>query len=75
MLVLSPNSTSTAGSPGTKLYISIYMDDIVLFGLNCLQAVRLVEQLKTEFEVTDLGIANWLLGLQITYDDNGIHLS
>ena len=59
----------------TKLYISIYVDDIVLFGPRCPQADQLIEQLKTEFDITDLGIASWLLGLQIDYDEKGIHLS
>ena len=68
-------AAGTAGNPDAKLYISVYVDDIVLFGPDCPQADQLVERLKAEFEVTDLGIANWLLGLQITYDDRGIHLS
>ena len=59
----------------TRLYISVYVDDIVLFGPECPQADQLIEQLKKEFEITDLGVASWLLGLQITYDENGIHLS
>ena len=47
----------------TKLYISVYIDDIVLFGPNCSQENELVEQLKKEFEITYLGIASWLFGL------------
>ena len=58
-----------------KMYISVYVDDIVLFGPDCPQANLLIDKLKAEFEITDLGVAGWLLGLQITYDKKGIHLS
>ena len=62
-------------NPGSALYISIYVDDIVMFGPQCRQADELVDVLKKEFEITDLGIASWLLGLQIKHDTHGIHLS
>ena len=52
--------TLDSAADDTKLYISIYIDDIVWFGPECLQADQLIEQLKKEFDITDLGMASWL---------------
>ena len=50
------------------------MDDIVVFGPDCMEVEELINSLKKEFEITDMGRASWLVGLQITYGDEGIHI-
>ena len=73
------NFRRNANGPATggriTLYVSVYVDDIVLFGPQCIEADQLIAALKKEFEITDLGFAGWLLVLQISYSDRGIHLS
>ena len=58
-----------------QIFISVYVDDITIFAAHSSNVESLIDHIKTEFEVTDLGIASWLLGLHITYTDEGISLS
>jgi transposase InsO family protein len=61
-----------------RIYISIYVDDIGLYAAPAPESPivdRIINHLKREFEITDLGIATWLLGLHINYSDEGISLS
>ncbi|KAI1001438.1 Retrovirus-related Pol polyprotein from transposon TNT 1-94 [Podosphaera aphanis] len=58
-----------------KLIIAVYVDDIVLFGEQGSLMDKIVNGLKTEFKVNDLGILHWLLGIQIEYHNASITLS
>src|SRR5437773_1169286 len=58
-----------------QYYISVYIDNIVIFGAKTSFIDNIVHQLNEEFEVTDLGDATWILGLQITYLEQGITIS
>ena len=51
------------------------MDDITLFGATGELKEQPINVLKTEFKVNNMGELNWLLGIQITFTDNGITLS
>jgi hypothetical protein len=60
-----------------RSYISINVDDIRLYAAPAPESPivdRIFNHLKLEFEITDLGIATWLLGLHINYSDKGISL-
>jgi hypothetical protein len=59
----------------TKVILSVYVDDITFFGPDTQAIEHLMDQLKIEFEITDLGLATWILGLQISYTDQGIDIS
>ncbi|KAI0996197.1 Retrovirus-related Pol polyprotein from transposon TNT 1-94 [Podosphaera aphanis] len=66
------------------LIIAVYVDDIILFGEQG-DIILFGEQgdlmentvnlLKPEFQVNDMGLLHWLLGIQIEYDNAGITLS
>jgi hypothetical protein len=59
-----------------QCYISVYVDDIGIFGPSNSSFINsLISQLQKEFDVTDLGEATWLLGLQIKYTEQGISIS
>jgi len=58
-----------------NLFLAIYVDDITLFGATGELKEQTINVLKTEFKVNDMGELNWLLGIQITFTDNGITLS
>jgi len=51
------------------------VDDIALFGATGELKEQTIDVLKTEFKVNDMGEFNWLLGIQITFTDDGITLS
>jgi hypothetical protein len=58
-----------------EMFLSIYVDDLVLFAAPTTNVEAFVEKLSTHFELTELGLAEWILGMQITYSDEGISLS
>jgi len=57
-----------------NLFLAIYVDDITLFGATGELKEQTINVLKTEFKVNDMGELNWLLGIQLTFTDNGISL-
>jgi len=57
------------------IFLAIYVDDITLFGATGELKEQTIDVLKTEFKVNDMGELNWLLGIQITFTDDGITLS
>ena len=56
-------------------FITIYMDNITLFGPpgNLIDSTK--DLLKLEFQVTDMGDLYWLLGMQIEYFQDHITIS
>ena len=58
-----------------KIYISVYVDDIAIYAAPIPAVDHLIKELKAEFDITDLGLATWLLGLHITYTREGINVS
>ena len=57
------------------IFITIYVDDLTLFGPPSKKLEDIITSFKTEFKVTDLGTVNWLLGIQIEFLESGIALS
>jgi len=58
-----------------NLLLAIYVDHIMLFRATGRLKEQTINVLKTEFKVNDMGELNWLLGIQITFTNNGITLS
>src|SRR6202008_998282 len=58
-----------------RLYISVYVDDLAFYGPDQSKIAKIIKQLESEFEVTNLGDATWLLGIHIEYSEQGITLS
>src|SRR5258705_26660 len=58
-----------------RIFISVYIDDIDAYAAPSTHLESLIAEMKHDFEITDQGTANWLLGLHITYTDEGITLS
>ena len=56
-------------------YISLYVDDIAIYSAGTSHLTTLIKDLKTAFEISDLGEASFLLGLHITYTPDGITLT
>ena len=50
------------------LYIVLYVDDLLLIGSSLAEVKQLKTDLSARFEMTDLGEAEYVLGLQITRD-------
>jgi hypothetical protein len=57
-----------------QIIIAIYVDDISIFGADPGRN-ELKEALKKEFNLSELGPLNWLLGIQIEWHQNSVTLS
>jgi len=58
-----------------ECYISLDVDDIAIYSADTPILTTLIKDLKTAFEISDLGEASFLLGLHITYTSDGIALT
>ena len=60
---------------GACLILCLYVDDILIFGINLIIINDTKNFLSTNFDVKDLGPANVILGIKIIKSDKGIVLS
>ena len=57
------------------LIVVLYVDDIILTGIQLALIHELKNNLNHQFEMTDLGLLHYFLGLQILHMVDGIFLS
>ena len=55
-----------------QVYIVVYVDDLIITGINLININWLKEQLIKIYKVRDLGKAHWVLGIKLDYCENGI---
>lgn len=58
-----------------KLYLLLYVDDIIIAGNNKREILELRDALKQEFPITDLEKPRNFLGIKIEMQQDGIFLS
>ncbi|RVW62129.1 Retrovirus-related Pol polyprotein from transposon RE2 [Vitis vinifera] len=56
------------------LFILIYVDDILVTGIDPSLIQSLIQKLQTEFKMKDLGPLGYFLGIQANRDSSGLHL-
>jgi hypothetical protein len=61
-------------SGNVKLYMLIYVDDIILTGTHASVISSLITRMQQEFPLKDLGPLNFFLGIQVTRTHSGLHL-
>lgn len=57
------------------IFLLLYVDNIIITGNDNSQISNLVYTLKVTFELKDLGILNYFLGIQITWTKYGLTLT
>lgn len=62
-----------AQEPDT-LMISLYVDDLIVIGNNSKLISTFKEDMKKEFEMIDLGLMNYFLGMEISQSNEGIFI-
>lgn len=60
---------------GNILVVCIYVDDLIVTGDNEEMVEEFKTTMKSEFEMSDLGLLNYFLGMEIVQSDQGIFLS
>ena len=56
---------------GKRIYIALYVDDLIIAGDNDEDIVTIKQRLSERFEMKDLGIARKFLGMEIEYGSDG----
>jgi histone deacetylase 1/2 len=49
--------------PGITVYLLIYVDDIIVLSSTAVAIPKLINQLRSEFSVKDLGVLHYFLGI------------
>ena len=57
------------------IIILIYVDDIIVSGLNTVLVHQMVSSLHFQFALKDLGILNYFLGVEVCCQGSSLHLS
>lgn len=57
------------------LLVCLYVDDIIYMGTSSRLVENFKKQMMNRFEMTDLGLLHYFLGLEITQSTRGITLS
>jgi Reverse transcriptase (RNA-dependent DNA polymerase) len=57
------------------LVVAIYVDDLIFMGDNLGMVEKFKEEMKREFELIDLGLMNYFLGLEVRQGLSGIFVS
>jgi Reverse transcriptase (RNA-dependent DNA polymerase) len=60
---------------GHTLILLVYVDDIIITGSDPVQIDQCIQQLNTRFAIRDLGTLHYFLGLEASYNSNGICLT
>jgi Reverse transcriptase (RNA-dependent DNA polymerase) len=60
---------------GDMLIVSLYVDDLIFMGSSGAMIDEFKRAMKKEFEMTDLGLMSYFLGLEIKQGDEGIFVS
>ncbi|KAI3780212.1 hypothetical protein L2E82_10183 [Cichorium intybus] len=65
------------GDDGSKIYLLLYVDDMLIAAKDMKEIQKLKDQLKADFEMKDLGAAKKILGMEIVRDRKSriLHLS
>eukprot|EP00253_Pinus_taeda_P036573 PITA_36573 len=62
-------------SDGKSLIVVLYVDDLIFTGSDDFVIVDFKEVMKSEFEMTDLGLLRHILGIEVKQTENGIFIS
>jgi hypothetical protein len=62
------------GNGGNALLVGVYIDDLVITGTKDAEVVAFKEEMKATFQMSDLGLLSFYLGIKVHQDDSGITL-
>jgi hypothetical protein len=55
-----------------RLVVGVYVDDLVITGANGDDITTFKEEMKAKFQMSDLGLLHYYLGLEVTQSEAGI---
>ncbi|KAJ1701542.1 hypothetical protein LUZ63_001321 [Rhynchospora breviuscula] len=57
------------------IYLLVYVDDIIITGNNDAAIQEIMHSLDNHFSIKNLGDLNYFLGIEVTHQNNSLHLS
>ncbi|KAJ0558737.1 putative RNA-directed DNA polymerase [Helianthus annuus] len=64
----------TLNKSGSQLIVGVYVDDIIVTGSKISDVDKFKEKMKTLFDMSDLGLLSYYLGIEVQQNDKGITL-
>jgi len=68
----SEHAVYLRGSGDHRLVVGVYVDDLVITGGNDNDISKFKEEMKSKFQMSDLGLLHYYLGLEVTQSEAGI---
>jgi hypothetical protein len=62
------------GNGGNTLLVGVYVDDLVITGIKDAEVAAFKEEMKVTFQMSDLGLLSFYLGIELHQGDSGITL-
>jgi hypothetical protein len=62
------------GNGGNTLLVGVYIDDLVITVTKDAEVASFKEEMKTTFQMSDLGLLSFYLGIEVHQGDSGITL-
>jgi hypothetical protein len=62
------------GNGGNALLVGVYVDDLVITDIKDAEVVAFKEEMKVTFQMSDLGLLSFYLGIELHQGDSGITL-
>jgi hypothetical protein len=70
----SEHSVYTRSRGATRLVISVYVDDLITTGTSCEEIAAFKVEMKNMFQMSDLGLLSYYLGIEVSQGADGIKL-
>jgi hypothetical protein len=62
------------GNGGNTLLMDVYVDDLVITSTKDAEVTAFKEEMKVTFQMSDLGLLSFYLGIEVHQGDSGITL-
>ena len=71
---INDQAVYTSNKKESKLWVGVYVDDLIITGLNLEEIDSFKTSMKTKFEMIDFGLLHSYLGIQVMQEEDGIKM-
>ena len=71
---INDQAVYTSNRKESKLWVGVYVDDLIITGSNSEENDSFKISMKTKFEMTDFGLLNSYLGIQVVQEEDEIKM-
>ena len=74
IISINDQAVYTSNRKESKLWVGVYVDDLIITGSNSEEIDSFKISMKTKFEMTDFGLLNSYLGIQVVQEEDEIKM-